>query len=96
MSKSMKRGIRRHHRERLAKKRSKYWVYPANDEAWMFQRGVYGLKQKQGSLIDTPTPCSCYMCGNPRKHHNEVTLQERISLLETEDPRQISFRGYWW
>ncbi len=23
------------------------------------------------------TPCSCYMCGNPRKHFKEKTIQER-------------------
>jgi hypothetical protein len=22
-------------------------------------------------------PCSCYMCGNPRKYFNELTIQEQ-------------------
>lgn len=25
----------------------------------------------------TPCMCSCYMCGNPRKHFGELTIQER-------------------
>ena len=25
----------------------------------------------------TRVPCSCSMCGNPRKHHNELTPQEK-------------------
>jgi len=25
----------------------------------------------------TPHPCSCHGCGNPRKHWNEVTMQEK-------------------
>ncbi len=26
--------------------------------------------------IDTPTPCSCFMCGNPRKWWKSKTLRE--------------------
>ena len=26
---------------------------------------------------DTTTQCSCYMCGNPRKHFGEKTIQEK-------------------
>lgn len=35
-----------------------------------------------GIVVDTPTPCSCYMCGNPRKYFKEKTIQEQ-SFLET-------------
>lgn len=30
-----------------------------------------------GILACTPQLCSCYMCGNPRKHWNEKTMQEK-------------------
>jgi hypothetical protein len=30
-----------------------------------------------GRLIDTPTPCSCWMCGNPRRHQ-----KDRLSIWE--------------
>ncbi len=29
-------------------------------------------------LRDHLKSCSCFMCGNPRKHWNEKTLQEKI------------------
>ena len=28
------------------------------------------------SLAKTPVPCSCYMCGNPRRYFNSLTLAE--------------------
>jgi hypothetical protein len=30
-----------------------------------------------GQLACTPHNCSCYMCGNPRKHWKSKTLQEK-------------------
>jgi len=30
-------------------------------------------------LVATPTPCSCPMCGNPRKYFGYVTIQEKRS-----------------
>ena len=30
-----------------------------------------------GRLATTRTPCSCWMCGNARRHRGEVALQER-------------------
>lgn len=30
-------------------------------------------------LIKTRVPCSCWMCGNPRRHFNKPTRKEIIS-----------------
>ena len=30
-------------------------------------------------------PCSCYMCGNPRKYYGVVTRQEKIAALSEID-----------
>lgn len=30
-----------------------------------------------GRLATTRTPCSCWMCGNARRHRGELSLQER-------------------
>ncbi len=30
-----------------------------------------------GFMARTPAPCSCMMCGNPRKYWRELTIQER-------------------
>lgn len=32
---------------------------------------------RTGRNVDTPKPCSCWMCGNPRRHLGEPSLQER-------------------
>ncbi len=29
-----------------------------------------------GKNTETPCKCSCWMCGNPRRHDGEVTIQE--------------------
>lgn len=55
---------RRHHRERLKKARSGHWG------------GIAG-NGKADQVVDTPTPCSCWMCGNPRRYFGEKTIQER-------------------
>lgn len=59
------RSVRRHHVERLKKARSKHET----------AKGVGN--QKKHLMTETPTPCSCAMCGNPRKYANEATIQER-------------------
>jgi len=33
--------------------------------------------QNPGYLGDILTPCSCFMCGNPRKFTGELTMQEK-------------------
>lgn len=70
--KSTKRAIRRHHRDRLKQKRRDYY-----GERW--RKPVISEREEKYWCvsIDTPTPCSCCMCGNPRRHFNELTPQER-------------------
>jgi len=38
-------------------------------------------------MIDTPNPCTCWMCENPRKH-GKLTLKEKISLQQYHDELQ--------
>jgi hypothetical protein len=57
---------RRHHRERLKKARRFHWG-----------RDLRGEDQQIGLAVDTPTPCSCPMCGNPRKFFGDKSIQER-------------------
>ena len=33
-------------------------------------------------------PCSCYMCGNPRKYYGDVTLQERRAAIDEMEQRE--------
>jgi hypothetical protein len=36
-------------------------------------------------LIHTRVPCSCAMCGNPRKYFNEITKQEIQAIYDEKD-----------
>jgi len=55
------RSRRRHNRERMRKRNRRN--YPNWPDAWKFG--------------DTRKVCSCPMCGNPRRHFHESTVQER-------------------
>jgi hypothetical protein len=59
-----KRAIRRHHYQRLKRKRKNYWYRNLSD-------------RHLGIVVNTPRVCSCPLCGNPRRHWNEMTVQER-------------------
>jgi len=71
------RAERRHHIERLKKKRRYYW-YGYNLNGKPMDKD----KRRLGMVVDTPTPCSCHMCGNPRKYWKEKTLQEKKAEQE--------------
>jgi hypothetical protein len=58
------RSERRHHIERLKKNRKIHWGRKLN-------------KAELGLVVNTPTPCSCPACGNPRRHFGKKTIQER-------------------
>jgi hypothetical protein len=59
-------ALKRHHRQRLQKVRRFHWGRDLIDDPAMLSRA-----------ITTPCPCSCWMCGNPRRKHGELTMQER-------------------
>lgn len=69
----MSRAIRRHHAARIKRARKFY-----------FGRDNSGDPVGYGMLLHTATPCSCWMCGNPRRFGG-VTLGEilqRVILAE--------------
>lgn len=72
--KDMSRAKRRHHVECLKKKRSEYY-------SW----GDTKTPTEIGKLVHTVPNCSCHMCGNPRKHFNEITMQEKRHLEYMKD-----------
>lgn len=73
MEKNRKRAIRRHHYDRLKKTRKNYWGRTWNNHP--MDEGQLGV------VANTPTPCSCFGCGNPRKYFKTITTQEWKSLL---------------
>ena len=68
MFKSESRSLR--HAKRLKKKRRNYRT--------AFYEG--GLVK----VVNTPKPCSCFMCGNPRRYYGEKTIQEQKAEIESE------------
>lgn len=63
------RAVRRHHVARLKVKRRHYGYGDS-------QSGPLSTKHA-GSVVNTPRPCSCWMCGNPRRYFGEPTMPER-------------------
>ena len=76
------RADRRHHHQRMIDKVKNFWWLQA-DKYW----GSEEKRQKHiRKMAETRHPCSCHMCGNPRKAFKEVTLQEqRMSIREKFD-----------
>lgn len=70
--KESKRALRRFHQERIKRKRKKHFISNTPEGISFSQRRLH-------SFLETPTTCSCWMCGNPRKYFNEKTKQELIS-----------------
>lgn len=66
-----KRAVRRAHIKRLKAARKHWWGRDLSDD-------------EQGRVVDTPKPCSCWMCGNPRKYFRERTIQERRAMQVNE------------
>lgn len=78
------RAQRRHDRARLKNKRRTHWGY--GKQGWRSYCGTERDSQYEmspgtlGMVVNTPTPCSCYMCGNPRRSpwaECSLTMQER-------------------
>lgn len=65
------RAERRHHHKRMLKKvRNFHWI-----KKWFGTEET--REQHIKRMAETRTPCSCHMCGNPRKNFKEKTIQEK-------------------
>lgn len=65
------RSERRHHHQRMLNKVKNFdWV-----KRW------FGTEESREEhvrrMAENRHPCSCHMCGNPRKHFKKKTIQER-------------------
>ena len=73
----MSRALHFHHRERLKKTRASHVVFSSrksNGDGGMNEKELNALAARR---VNTPTPCSCFMCGNPRKHFKQPTQAEK-------------------
>lgn len=71
--KNMSRAMRRHHAARLKHARRFYFGIDSRTDP-----------RRQGMLLHTPTPCSCWMCGNPRRVVGR-TLAELLHLARLRE-----------
>lgn len=60
------RAVRRHHEHRIKHRVEQYYDGHASGNA-----------RHLGRIAHSRQACSCWMCGNPRRHLGELTLQER-------------------
>lgn len=67
------RALRRHHLQRLKAIRQFYRTQGRGQDP------ASGTGKPLGKVLATPAPCSCALCGNPRRYFGETTLQERRS-----------------
>lgn len=68
-----KRSERRYRTQCIKEQRKSYWGWWKKTDAQL------------GVLSKTAKPCSCWMCGNPRKHWKQRTLKEELHrIIEKE------------
>ena len=84
--KSMKRALRRHHRQRMIRR---VYHHPFIPQEWSPEyRWAYVANRYKNRKV-----CSCWMCGNPRRHFGRITTQELRLLCrafqEVEDPTAL-------
>ncbi len=65
------RAMRRAQVQRLKKNRARWW-------------GRDLSPKEKGLAVNTPTVCSCSICGNPRKYSGERTVQECRQLQDVD------------
>lgn len=64
--------------------RTRAWRRQQADRIKRKRRGYRG--GHIGHYWDTPAMCSCVMCGNPRRHFGERTIQERRVEVRDDQP----------
>jgi hypothetical protein len=74
MEKNKKRAERRSHKERMLRKAKQVidLTWRDHDDKWIEWKERWARKH-----ADNLAKCSCHMCGNPRKHWNDTTIQEK-------------------
>jgi hypothetical protein len=74
---SRKRALRRYHAQRR-----KAWVRRTLRQYFMERHDLPARRVAMYSK--TPKICSCFMCGNPRRFHGELTIQERRAMPDLD------------
>jgi len=73
--KDMSRALRRHHTARIKQARRFYFGIDNSSDL-----------RRLGMLLHTSTPCSCWMCGNPRRY-GALSLAELLHSAELNEEK---------
>lgn len=84
--KDFRRALRRHHIARLKRTRAGYWGVAR--DIWNGSDRTLTPVQL-GILVNTTTPCSCWMCGNPRRKDRRWQCENGLGLTFQEVKQQI-------
>ncbi len=76
MTKNPKRALRRHHVARRKRWAARELAHIVEGHQGRSRRKTVGL------LAETPKRCSCWMCGNPRRHFGEPSHREVQDKLD--------------
>ena len=77
MSHPVNRGARRHQRRQRIVSRSRDIAWARCEKCHPAPCRCQERAARLGKLAKTPVPCSCPMCGNPRRYFGQETLSER-------------------
>ena len=91
------RAWRRWQRTRIKarRKRRGHWAFHPDERllnAWGWGRGITA-DELAARYLDTPTPCSCWFCGNPRRHFGVLPAQWRREALRAGEPEEEAWGG---
>lgn len=78
LDKDKTRAQTRYNLEKKKKKCRNYWWWSDKNES------VEAHRMKVGKAAKTPKVCSCWMCGNPRRHQNMISLKE-YAFIKKDD-----------
>ena len=70
-------AFRRHQNNRMFQRAYRIFTR-RNEDSFHTEKEVVEQARFHRDILQA---CSCYMCGNPRKHFEEITLQEKKALL---------------
>ncbi len=73
-------AFRRHQMRRSKARALRYlrWLW-TDAPQWITPRAI-------GRRAIDRTPCSCWMCGNPRRYHGKITRQELLAWTVGSSP----------
>ena len=84
------RSYRRHHNERMLNRMLATGWWKSH---WDLKRGT-NRRLLCRKWRDNMKKCSCYMCGNPRRHFGDLPIQEKRLLIAARLDEETAIEEY--